>query len=174
MPRAAPTLRLISLLCAAPLLSACRPPAPIVTTPEPESVVEVIAPKQTEDLQAVVPITFEDLDLPMEPDSLFEEYLLTQRVRDLTGRTVRLQGFMFAGSVFTTSNVKRFIMLREKECPFGAGGQAHHAIDVELLDTSTRFRVDPITVEGVLTIRPFTGENGNTWSVYHLAATKVE
>lgn len=138
-----------------------------------EPVEEVVA-RPKADPNAIEPITYEDLDLPMEPDTLFQEWMLTQRVRDLDGRKVRISGYMFGGSLFTTGNVKRFYMLREKECPFGPGGQAHHAVEVELEDQAIRFREGPVTIEGRLTLRPFTGENGKTWSLYHLAGRKVD
>jgi hypothetical protein len=143
---------------------------------------EQIAPEPSvpasrpEDRQPI-PITFEDLDLPMEPDTLFHDWMLTQRVRDLDGRRVRLTGYICGGSVFTQRNIKQFILLREAECPYGPGGQAHHVIAVEIdSDPGISFTSRPVTLEGVLTVRPFTGVDGNTWSVYHLEGrmTKVE
>jgi hypothetical protein len=123
----------------------------------------------------VVPITYEDLDLPMEPDTLFQEWMLTQRVRDLDGRRVRITGFMFAGGLFTTRNIKEFILLREKECPYGPGGQAHHVIAVELAnELTTSYTTNPVTVEGRLAVRPFTGPDGKTWAMYHINATHIE
>jgi hypothetical protein len=117
--------------------------------------------------ERVTPITFDDLDIQMEPDTLFEPYMLTQRVRDLEGKQVRITGFMCAGSIFG-SKTRQFILLREKECPYGRGGQAHHAIAVELVDQAVPFTTDAVTVEGTFTVQPFTGENGTTWSLYHL------
>ncbi len=118
-------------ICSVILFVGCTPTvsAPQITLPVDEQVAE----KPKPDPNAVEPITYEDLDLPMEPDSVFQDWMLTQRVRDLDGRRVRISGYMFAGSLFTTGSVKQFFMLREQECPFGPGGQAHHAIEVELV-----------------------------------------
>jgi hypothetical protein len=118
------------------------------------------------DPNAVRAISFEDLDLPMEPDTLFQDWMLTQRVRDLDGKRVRITGFMLP--TYESRGIRQFIMLREKECPYGPGGQAHHVIAVTLQKASARYTEKPITVEGVLSVSPFTGENDKTWAVYAL------
>ena len=115
---------------------------------------------------AVLPISYDDLDLPMEPDAVFQDWMLTQRVRDLEGKRVRITGFMLPG--YDSQKVKQFVMLREKECPYGPGGQAHHVIAVSLKKASARYTENTITVEGVLSVRPFTGYNDKTWAVYAL------
>lgn len=100
--------------------------------------------------------------------------MLTYDVEQLEGKTVRIEGFIFGGALFTTKGIKKFPLLREKECPFGEGGQAYHAIDVELQGKSTiDFTTEPVTVEGVFHIRPFQGPDGNTWAVYAIDATKA-
>lgn len=167
-----------SLLCLAAaslsLLAGCLSPVTPAPPIQPARTQSATPPTKQRAADAILPITYEDLDLPMQPDSVFADWMLTQRVRDLDGKQVRLTGFMCAGSVYSNSNVKQFMMLREKECPYGPGGQAHHAVAVFLRDTSTSFMTDPITVDGVLAVKPFTGENGNTWSVYTLQGTSVK
>jgi hypothetical protein len=156
-------MRLLALF-AAVVLSGClgaKPPAP----PEKDEPEESVAKA---DPQAVVAISYEDLDLPMEPDTLFENWMLTQRVRDLDGKRVRITGFMGGGVQYSGRNIRQFMMLREKECPYGPGGQAHHAIAVTLKKATARYTTDAITIEGVLAVKPFTGYNGKTWSVYAL------
>jgi hypothetical protein len=39
---------------------------------------------------------------------------------------------------------------------------------------STSFTVRPIAVEGLLTVRPWTGPDGMTWTVYHMLGEKVK
>lgn len=138
---------------------------------------ETVAPPRTKpDPNATVPISFEDLDLfeAMGPGEKFEDWMLTQRVRDLDGRKVRITGFMFGGG-FQLHDMKTFILLREKECPYGSDGQAYHAIEVELEGKlRTSYTTAPVTLEGKLSVRPFNGPDGKTWSLYHLAATKID
>jgi len=119
-------------------------------------------------------ITWEALDIGMAPDSLFEPWMMTTRVKSLEGKQVRIVGYM-SGAIFQKDHVREFPLLREKECPFGPGGQAHHVIEVELQGKlRTSFTTEPVVVEGIFSIQPRTGPNGNTWSLYRLEATKIE
>ena len=100
--------------------------------------------------------------------------MITSRVEALAGRQVRIQGYMFGG-LLQTSGVREFPLLREKDCPFGQGGQPHHAINVELAgELRTSYTPEPVTVEGTFHVRPWTGPNGKTWSLYHMEVTKIE
>ncbi|HZN34049.1 MAG TPA: hypothetical protein VFB80_09530 [Pirellulaceae bacterium] len=119
-------------------------------------------------------ITWEQLDLPIPPDSVFEPWMITTRVQALEGKQVRIKGYMFGG-LFQTSGIREFPLLREKDCPFGQGGQPHHAINVELAGSlRTSLTTEPVTVEGKFSVQPWTGPNGKTWSVYHMEVTKME
>ena len=156
------------LIVACAVLCGCFAPvaSPVVTS-VPDEDVPLTAPAETNPT-AVRPISYDDLDLPMEKDTLFQDWMLTQRVRDLDGKRVRIKGFMCGAVQYTSSSIKQFIMLREKECPYGPGGQAHHVIAVTLQKASARYTEDAMTVEGVLSVRPFTGDNDKTWAVYAL------
>src|SRR3954454_20815032 len=115
--------RLLLLIAAATLCGCFASVAGPVSPPESVAVDSTIAVVKP-DPNAIYAISYEDLDLRMQPDTLFEDWMLTQRVRDLDGKRVRLTGFMLPG--FDSHRIKHFMMLREKECPYGVGGQAHH------------------------------------------------
>jgi len=118
-------------------------------------------------------ITFDDLELKMGEDAVFDPALLTPRVKELEGQRVRIRGFIYP-SVFQQTGITQFPLVKNTECKFGPGGIAHHIIVVELkAGVSTAFTVRPIAVEGVLTVRPWTGPDGNTWTVYHLVGENV-
>jgi hypothetical protein len=166
-------LWVIALLC---LYSGCLAPVTSTTAPEPVTITQ----GQTEtgpsklDPKRVIPISYEDLDIPLDPDSVFDPKLLTQRVLDLDGKRVRITGFMHGGSIYSSRGIKQFILLREKECPFGEGGQAHHAIAVTLGDEGTRFVVAPLTVEGKLAVEPVPDVvTGNTLYLYTLTDAAI-
>ena len=77
----------------------------------------------------------------------------------------------FGGVDFHIWKVK---MLKNTECKFGPGGQADHLLSVKMIPgEDTRFRDDPISVEGTLIIKPFQGPDGNTWSIYDLTCERV-
>ena len=121
-----------------------------------------------------IELTWEELEIPLPGGEKFERWMLTPRVLELDGKIVRLSGFV-SGTIFSRENLKEFPLLRELECPFGQGGQAYHAVIVELEGKlRTSYTTSPVTVEGTLTIRPHQGPDGTTWAVYHLLGTKVE
>jgi hypothetical protein len=139
-------------------------PPPSAQEPQPQPA----KPPATED------ITWERLDIGMEPDSVYQPWMLKTSVKVLEGKPVRIKGFM-NGAVFQTTNIRNFHLMREKECPFGPGGQAHHAIEVELQGrVRTNFTTEEVTVEGIFSVAPVTGENGKTWSVYRIVGTAVK
>lgn len=118
-------------------------------------------------------ITFDDLHLEMPEDSVFDPGLLTPRVRQLDGRRVRIRGFIFP-SILQQTGITRFPLVKNTECKFGPGGIAHHIILVDLQPgVSTSFTVRPIAVEGLFTVRPWTGPDGMTWTVYHMLGEYV-
>lgn len=158
--------RFLVLIAATAIFCGClAPAAPPVAAPSVDSSAPPAVAAQP-DPDAVRAISYDDLDLPMEPDTLFQDWMLTQRVRDLDGKRVRITGFMLP--TYQSRQIRQFILLREKECPYGPGGQAHHVIAVTLQQASARYTDSAITVEGILFVRPFTGDNDKTWAVYAL------
>jgi len=112
-------------------------------------------------------LNFDDLEINMEQDQRFKESMLTPNVRKLDGKRVRISGVIHAGTLYKQTGVKRFVMLKNIECPFGKGATAHHNMRVTLsegIDYTTR----PVTVEGILKVEPFHGPDGNTWALYTL------
>jgi hypothetical protein len=153
--------------------SRSRPVATVMVAASSDKVTEASptpGPVETGPLK----ITWEELDVGMEPDAVFEPWMMTTRIKALEGRQVRISGYI-SGAIFQKENIREFPLMREKECPFGPGGQAHHVIEVELAGKlRTSFTTEPVTVEGLFSIQPRTGPNGKTWSLYRLEATKIE
>jgi hypothetical protein len=74
----------------------------------------------------------------------------------------------------SAQSFKEFVLLKNNQCKFGPGGQADHLCRVYLKEGKTaRFTADPVKVEGTLSVVPFTGTDGNTWSVYDLKDAEV-
>jgi hypothetical protein len=160
----------VALACA--VVTGCQRPArevvPVATA------MPVAAPKVAPVETGPEAVTWERLDLGMEPDSVYEPWMLTTRVKVLEGKTVRITGFM-SGAILQKSNIRTFPLMREKECPFGVGGQAHHVVEVELAGSlRTEFTTEPVTIEGVFCVKPWTGPNGKTWSLYRLDGARVK
>lgn len=170
----------VVLLFSVLIIASCIPPAPssspgvtvqpTATTSQPVDT----QPPKPEPPPAAEDITWERLDIGMEPDSVYQPWMMKTSIKVLEGKPVRIKGFM-NGAVFTRTNIRNFHLMREKECPFGPGGQAHHAIEVELQGKArVDFTGEELTVEGIFSIVPVTGENGKTWSIYRIAGTAVK
>ena len=118
-------------------------------------------------------ITFDDLNLGMDKDMVFRPFLVTDRVKQLDGTKVRITGFIHGGAS-STKGTREFVLLKNTECKFGAGGQADHLAMVYLAKgETTKYQVAAIKVEGTLKVKPYEGPDGNTWSVYDLTDAKV-
>lgn len=148
------------------------PPAPGGTKPLLQ--VESTSRRAVTRVDGLELITFEDLNLGMQADMVFRDFLLTDRARELDGRKVRLIGYM-DGGISQSKGIKEFILLRNTECKFGAGGQADHLVRVLLVEGVTiNYTQDAVQVDGVLRINPFNGADGNTWSVFDLAGEQCK
>ena len=157
-----------------------RTPADSLLGEESNQTVEPRHEREPRPLPAVphdgraIAITFDDLQLEMKEDSVFDPAMLTARVKQLDGQRVRIRGFIFP-AIFQQTGITRFPLIKNTQCKFGPGGLAHHIILVDLQPgLSTSFTVRPIAVEGLLTIRPFNGPDGKTWTIYHMAGDKID
>ncbi|MDX1948240.1 MAG: hypothetical protein SFU86_22810 [Pirellulaceae bacterium] len=162
-------------LAAVLVVTGCLPAANRPARPVAIPAKAPVEPKSSQPVEtSPISLTWEEIDLGMEPDSVYQPWMRTARVRDLEGKTVRITGYM-CGAIFQKANIREFPLMRELECPFGPGGQAHHVIEVQLQgNLRTNFTTEPVTATGIFSIRPYTGPNGKTWSLYHLEATEVE
>ncbi|MFT5522651.1 MAG: hypothetical protein ACI9G1_003943 [Pirellulaceae bacterium] len=117
-------------------------------------------------------ITFDDLKLPMEQDSKFDPGMLTQRVIDLNNQRVKLRGFAYPS---VKSRMTEFPFCKNTAFPFlGRGGTAHHSVYVRMLgNDSVTYSNKMFTVEGILSIDAYQGDDGNTWSIYSLRCEKA-
>jgi hypothetical protein len=130
--------------------------------------------RRVRDRDQLVPITFDDLKVNMKEDQLFEPEMATDRVRELDGQRVRIRGFLFP-AIFQQTGIDKFPLVMNTECKFGPGGLAHHVILVEMVGgATTSYTIRPIAVTGRLTLKPWNGPDGNTWSLYHIAGERVD
>jgi len=176
-------MRLLALsLMLLPLvaLPACSgtsvPSSPVVASESDSATSSAAAPDAEAGLTPDQPIeiTWDDLNLPLSADSTYESWMLTSRAKAVVDHYVRISGYMYAG-IAQKDAIRTFPLLRDKDCPFGPGGHAHHAIEVNLQGKlRTKYTDAPVTIEGFLTVAPFNGTDGKTWSVYHLEGTKIQ
>jgi hypothetical protein len=118
-------------------------------------------------------ITFDDLNLQMLANIVFRPFMVTDRVKELEGQRVSISGYMHGGAA-GSSGIKKFVLLKNTECKFGKDGQADHLAMVYLKNgTTADYTRSDVKVEGTLRIEPFTGDDGNTWSIYNLEDAQI-
>ena len=119
-------------------------------------------------------ITFDDLNLQMPANVVFRPYMVTnERVKELEGQRVSISGFMH-GAAAGLKGVDEFVLLKNTECKFGQDGQADHLARVFLKGgTKANYTRSDIKIEGTLRIEPFTGPDGNTWSIYNIEDAQI-
>ncbi|HWC88059.1 MAG TPA: DUF3299 domain-containing protein [Pirellulales bacterium] len=119
-------------------------------------------------------ITFDDLLLDLKKDEPYKPELLTDKVKKLDGRQIKISGFILPG--FQQSGIKQFVLTRDnRECCFGPGAALHDCILVELQgNVTTDYTVSPVSVEGKFSVKPIPGPGGKDIAIYHLDATTVK
>ena len=118
-------------------------------------------------------VTFDDIKFEMKKGDPFERSLLTKKIEDLSGQTIRIRGYMLPS--FQQKGISQFVLVRDNmQCCFGPGAALCDCIMVDMKGTTTTFTVKPIAVEGVFKVEEFLDPDGNVLSIYHLDGTKVK
>ncbi|MEQ8849290.1 DUF3299 domain-containing protein [Botrimarina sp.] len=117
---------------------------------------------------------FDDIKFEMELGAPFDRSLLTDAVRDLDGRRIRIRGYILPTA--TKSGIKQFVLVRDnQECCFGPGAALFDCILVTMAPGETaRFSVRPVAVEGRFTIDEFLGPGGYPLAIYRMDGERVD
>jgi hypothetical protein len=118
-------------------------------------------------------ITFDDIKFDIEKDAKFERSMLTPKIEELSGRDVRIRGYILP--TFQQSGIRNFVLVRDNmECCFGPGAAIYDCIIVDMIGATAEFTTRPVTVEGELTFREVLDFDGITRAIYHLDGTSVK
>lgn len=113
-------------------------------------------------------ISFDDLVIGMQADVVYRPWMLTDRAKEVDGQRVKLVGYIHGG-VDKIKNLTEVILLRNRECKFGPGGQADHLVRVMLKPgVKVNYTDNAVEVQGLIKVNPWQGPDGNTWSLYDL------
>ncbi len=101
-------------------------------------------------------ISFDDLKFDIEKDEAFEGKKLTDTLRFLNGRTVKLSGYILPSTLFKETDINEFVLVRDnQECCFGPGAALFDCVMVEMVPgTTTDFVTRPVTVKGKFVFDP--------------------
>ena len=124
-------------------------------------------------------ITFDDLKFEIRKDEPFDPKELTDVIRGLNGRDVKLRGYILPSTLFKQVGIERFVLVRDnQECCFGPGAALFDCVMVEMTPgNTTDFVTRPVEVRGKFVIDTETykypggpGPGGAT----HLAVFRIE
>ncbi len=119
-------------------------------------------------------ISFDDLNLGLEADVRFREFMLGDKPAvSLNDKRVNIGGYI--SPTDRLKGITDFILLRNLECKFGPGGKADHLVHVLMdKDAAADFTDKVVYVEGTLKLNPFHSPDGSaTWSIYDLRGVSV-
>ncbi len=122
-------------------------------------------------------ITFDDLKFDIEKGQPFHESMLTETIEKLDGKTVQLRGYILPSTLFTETDIKEFVLVRDnQECCFGPGSALYDSVIVNMVPGKTiDFTTRPVTVKGKFKQKPFLYPDGKThFAVFHIEASEVE
>lgn len=169
------SLRPLSLgLIGVALCAGCEERA---TPPSAESPAkkQATAVEQTVEKQAsLLDQTFDDIKFDIEPDGDFERSMLTDKIRELDGRRIRIRGYILPTA--RKRGIKEFVLVRDnQECCFGPGAALYDCILVRMLEgESTEFSVRPVAVEGEFRVEEFYGPDERPLAIYQLKGEQVD
>ena len=122
-------------------------------------------------------ITFDDLKFDIEKGEPFEKSMLTDTIRKLDGKTVQLRGYILPSTLFTETDIKEFVLVRDnQECCFGPGAALYDCVIVNLVDgVTTDFTTRPVTVKGKFKFKPFLYPDGKShFAVFNIEGTEIK
>ncbi|MBB3206977.1 hypothetical protein FHS27_002791 [Rhodopirellula rubra] len=101
-------------------------------------------------------ISFDDLKFDIEKDEAFDPEKLTETLRFLNGRKVKLSGYILPATLFKETDIDQFVLVRDNlECCFGPGAALFDCVMVEMVPgKTTDFVTRPVTVEGKFVFDP--------------------
>lgn len=113
-------------------------------------------------------VTFDDLKLGLTREKAYDASHLTEKVKQLDGKTIRIRGFIYPSVCERT--VSKFVLARDYDADL-----MDAALLIELAPPATvDFVLHAIDVEGVFSLREYKTPEGEVYAIYHLDGKKVE
>lgn len=121
-------------------------------------------------------ITFDDLKFDIEKGGEFDQSMLTKEIKALHKQTVRLRGYMLPNSVYKSSGIEQFVLVRDNmECCFGPGAAIYDCVLVNMeKGKTTDFTTKPIAVRGKFEIEEFKFPDGTLAAIYKMTASEAK
>jgi hypothetical protein len=122
----------------------------------------------------LIDLTFDHLKFDIAKGADFKPSLLTDALRGLDGKSIRLRGYMRPS--FKQTGIKNFVLVRDnQECCFGPGAALYDCAMVKLADGQAMdFSLRPVTIRGTLAIKEFIGPDKKVWAIFRLNGAQPE
>jgi hypothetical protein len=121
-------------------------------------------------------ITFDDLKFDMEIDGQYDASLLTDEIRALDGKVVKIRGYILPSTLFRETNIDEFVLVRDnQECCFGPGAALFDCVVVNLINgVKTDFTTRPVTVTGTFHLKEYKyPDDSGHFAIFNLRGTAV-
>jgi len=122
-------------------------------------------------------ISFDDLKFDILPDAPYDASMLTDEIRALDGKVVKLRGFILPSTLFRETNISEFVLVRDnQECCFGPGAALFDCVVVNLVgDTRTDFTTRPVTVTGTFKLKEYKyPDDSGHFAIFNMQGTSVK
>jgi len=122
-------------------------------------------------------ISFDDLKFDIKPDAPFDASMLTDEIRALDGKVVKLRGFILPSTLFRETNIDEFVLVRDnQECCFGPGAALFDCVVVNLVGaTRTDFTTRPVTVTGKFLLKEYKyPDDSGHFAIFNIQGTDVK
>jgi len=121
-------------------------------------------------------LSAEDLEADLDRERPFDPAALPERVKELEGKTVRIRGYIHAGSIYRIE-FERFLLVTETKgktySPTHENFPLGCQVAVEMTaGTKGRYMTGPVIAEGILRFREYRFED-RIWSIYSLEEARV-
>lgn len=137
----------------------------------------VVAPRQPRAAaRSKGDITFDDLKFDIEKGGKFEDGMLTKEIKALNKQTVKLRGWILPNSVYKSSGIEDFVLVRDNmECCFGPGAAIYDCVIVNMEKGKTAdYTTKPIAVRGKFEIEEYKLPDGTLAAIYKITALEAK
>jgi len=121
-------------------------------------------------------ISFDDLVFKIEKGGTYVPSMLTEDIRSLDGKKIKLRGFILPSTLFRETDIDEFVLVRDnQECCFGPGAALFDCVVVNLVDgVKTDFTTRPVTVTGTFKLKEYKyPDDSGHFAIFNLLGTEV-
>lgn len=122
-------------------------------------------------------ISFDDLVFDIEKGGKYEPSMLTDKIRELNGKKVKLRGFILPSTLYRETNIDEFVLVRDnQECCFGPGAALYDCVVVNLVKgVTTDYTTRAVTVSGTFKLKEYKyPDDTGHFAVFNLEGTEVK